>query len=58
MATQDEKRIGKEILNTARRLNLPVKLDEITEGKGDCFPLAVIAQCRRSEIFSKLTKPV
>ena len=57
MATQDEKRIGQEILNTARRLNLPVKLDEITEGRGNCFPLAVLAQCRRSEIFKHLNEP-
>ena len=56
MATQDERRIGQEILNTARRLNLPVKLDEITEGRGNCFPLSVLAQCRRSEIFKHLNE--
>ena len=54
MATQDEKRIGQEILNAARRLDLPVKLDENTEGRGNCFPLAILAQCRRPDIFSGL----
>ena len=45
-----------EILKTVRRLELPMKLDEITEGKGNCFPLAIIAQCRRPEVFDKLNE--
>ena len=49
MATEDERRIGLEILKKVRQLNLPLKLDEITEGRGNCFPLAIIAQCRRSD---------
>jgi hypothetical protein len=55
MATQDEKRIANEIMMIVRRLQLPLKLDEITEGRGNCFPLAILAQCRRLEIFRGLS---
>ena len=55
MATQDEKRIGHEIMMIVRRLQLPLKLDEITEGRGNCFPLAILAQCRRIEVFRGLS---
>ena len=58
MASQDERRIAAEILKTVRRLDLPLKLDTITEGKGNCFPLSILAQCRRSEIFQKLDNSV
>jgi hypothetical protein len=33
---------------------LPLKLDKLTEGKGNCFPIAVIDQCKRPEILSIL----
>ena len=55
MATQDEKRIANEIMMIVRRLQLPLKLDEITEGRGNCFPLSILAQCRRIEIFRGLS---
>ena len=58
MPSKEDEDLAVEILHSVRRLNLPFELDEITEGKGDCFPLAVIAQCRRTEIFSQLTKSV
>ena len=51
---QDEKRIANKIMMVVRRLQLPLKLDEITEGRGNCFPLAILAQCRRIEIFRAL----
>jgi hypothetical protein len=35
MAMQDEKRIANEIMMIVRRLQLPLKLDEITEGRGN-----------------------
>ena len=54
MASDIEKRIGLEILRSIQSLQLPLKLDEITEGRGNCFPLAILAQCRRSEIFNQL----
>ena len=58
MATADEIRIAHEIRKAARRLQLPLKLDEITEGRGNCFPLSVLAQCRRQEILQHLTTPI
>ena len=58
MATADEIRIAHEIMKAVRRLKLPLKLDEITEGRGNCFPLSVLAQCRRQEIFQDLTGPI
>ena len=50
-----EQRIANDIMISVRRLHLPLKLDELTEGKGDCFPLAVLAQCRRIGVFQELT---
>ena len=53
MASDIEKRIGLEILRKIQSLQLPLKLDDITEGRGNCFPLAILAQCRRPEIFNQ-----
>ena len=47
-----ERRIAQEIMDVVRKLQLPLKLDELTRGEGDCFPLAVLQQCQRAEIFS------
>ena len=58
MASQDERRIATEIMRTVRRLDLPLKLDTITEGRGNCLPLSILAQCRRSEIFRELNAPL
>ena len=58
MASQDERRIANEILKTVRRLDLPLKLDTITEGRGNCFPLSILAQCKRPEIFRELNDSV
>ena len=54
MATENEWRIAQEIMKTVRRLQLPLRLDEITEGRGNCFPLSILAQCRRQKIFQNL----
>ena len=56
MSNQTEKKLAEDIMKTVRRLQLPYKLDVPTEGKGNCFPLAVIAQCKRPEIYRNLTK--
>ena len=58
MATKDELKIAQEIMKTVRRLQLPLQLDEITEGRGNCFPLSVLAQCRRQEIKQHLDEPI
>ena len=49
-----ERIIANEILDTIHRLQLPLKLDQLTEGQGNCFPIAIIQQLRRPEIFSQL----
>ena len=37
-----------------KRCNLQLKLDNITEGYGNCFPNAIVQQCRRPEICAWL----
>ena len=51
---QIERNIANEIMDTIHRLQLPLKLDQLTEGLGNCFPIAVIQQLQRPEIFSQL----
>ena len=51
---QIEGKIAMEIMETVHRLQLPFKLDQLTEGKGNCFPISIIQQCRRPEILSYL----
>ena len=34
-----EKRIAEEIMQTVLKLGLPFKLDQLTEGLGNCFPI-------------------
>ena len=51
---QNERNIANEIMATIHRLQLPFKLDQLTEGLGNCFPIAIIKQLRRPEIFSQL----
>ena len=46
--------IANEIMQTVMALGLPLKLDELTEGLGNCFPIAIIQQLRRPEIYTQL----
>ena len=55
---QAERRIAKEIMDTVNKLELPFKLDQLTQGDGNCFPRAIIQQCKRPEIFSQLRPPI
>ena len=41
-------------METVHRLQLPLKLDQLTEGRGNCFPIAILQQCRRPEIYQQL----
>ena len=41
-------------MESVMRLGLPFKLDQLTEGLGNCFPVAISQQLRRPEIFSQL----
>ena len=51
-----EKRIAEEIMKTVRKLGLPFKLDQLTEGLGNCFPILIIQQLGRPEIASRLNR--
>ena len=53
-AFETERRIAQEIMETVHRLELPFKLDQLTEGQGNCFPISIVQQCRRPEILSYL----
>ena len=41
-------------METILRLQLPFKLDQPTEGLGNCFPIAIVQQLQRPEIFNQL----
>ena len=41
-------------METVHRLELPLKLDQLTEGRGNCFPISIVQQCHRPEILSYL----
>ena len=51
---QTERRIANEIMDTVHKLQLPFKLDQLTEGRGNCFPISIMQQCRRPEIYNQL----
>ena len=53
-----EEKIAQDIMKAVTRLGLPLRLDKITEGRGNCFPLALIAQCKRKEILGDLPRDV
>ena len=42
-----------------QRCNLKLKLDNQTEGQGNCFPFSIVQQCRRPEVkeWLKQNKP-
>ena len=54
LAIFTEGKIASEIRKTVRALGLPLKLDKLTEGQGNCFPIAIIQQLRRPEIYEQL----
>ena len=43
-----------EIRNAISRCQQPLRLDEITRGDGNCFPRAVVQQCRRPEVHENI----
>ena len=49
-----EGKLANEIMQNVIKLGLPLKLDELTEGLGNCFPVAIIQQLRRPEIQDQL----
>ena len=45
-----------ELYAAIKRCNLRIKLDNQTEGLGNCFPNAIVQQCRRPEVKAWLQK--
>ena len=41
-------------MTVVNQLDLPLIADRLTEGKGNCFPIAILDQCKRPEILSQL----
>ena len=54
---QIERKIAHEIMETVKRLQLPLKLDQLTEGRGNCIQMSIIQQYHRPEICQQL-KPI
>ena len=50
-----ERSIAKEIMDIVNQRGLPLILDKLTEGKGNCFPIAILDQCKRPEILKELS---
>ena len=55
---QTERKIANEIMAKILELQLPFKLDQPTEGLGNCFPIAIVQQLHRPEIFNQLRPTV
>ena len=53
-----ERRVANEIMQIVNSRGLPLKLDRITPGKGNCFPIAVLDQCKKPEILSNLHQQI
>ena len=53
-----ERKIADEIMAKILEIQLPLKLDQPTEGLGNCFPIAIVQQLQRPEIFNQLRPKV
>ena len=51
----NERRWADNIMTSNRRLGLDFfKLDQLTKGEGSCFPIAVVQQLNREEVFENI----
>ena len=56
-AWENEIRWADDIMKSTRRLGLQdFKLDKLTKGEGSCFPIAVLQQLNRQEVFEHLSE--
>ena len=46
------------ILESIQRSQLPLKLDTLTEGDGNCFSRAVVSQCQRESVKEVVETPI
>ena len=51
---KSERKAADAILKHCRFLKLPMKLDKLTLGVGNCFMVAVLQQLRRQEVYNNL----
>ena len=51
---ENERELADKILTYTKRQNLNYKLDKLTRGQGNCFPLSVLQQINQEEIFDYL----
>ena len=56
LLSQGMTHLALEIQQTLARLGLPFKLDNITEGDGNCFSRAVVQQCQREVVQEELKR--
>ena len=43
-------------MNSNKRLGLDFKLDKLTKGEGSCFPISVVQQLNREEVYERITR--
>ena len=53
-----ERKLADKILNYINRHNLNYKLDKLTRGLGNCFPLSVLQQIMREDIFDSVKSDI
>ena len=51
---KNERELADKILTYTKRHNLNYKLDKLTRGQGNCFPLSVLQQINQEDIFDFL----
>ena len=49
-----ERNLADRIMNYVAKTNLNYKLDKLTRGQGNCFPIAVLQQLSHHDIFDSL----
>ena len=53
-----ERQYADEILATCRKLNLGMKLDDLTKGEGNCFMISILQQLRSAEVYGHLNHDI
>ena len=50
-----ERKMADRIQESCQRLDLPMKLDRLTKGEGNCFMVCVLQQLKSSDVYSNLS---
>ena len=51
-----ERDLADKVMRYVKQNNLKFKLDKLTRGQGNCYPVAVLQQLRRKEIFQAMAQ--